>query len=191
MISYEVQRGQTAQPLLFLMTAAADHLTGLTGLAPTVGISQNGAPFAPPVGAVSEVGFGWYQLAPTAADTGVLGPLLLHAAAPAADPTDTIFPVVSYNPIAFVVPAVLTAAGLDAVQVVTGATSGRITDQNGNPLTVINMRQALAVFMAQVIGDRSGIGTREIVAQVPGSPASLQADRVSSAVIQSTVVVPS
>lgn len=91
-------QGQTSEPLPFLMVDETDHITGKTGLSPTVVISKNGASFAAPSGAVSEIGNGWYKVAGNATDTNTLGPILLHATATGADPTDTEFQVVAFNP---------------------------------------------------------------------------------------------
>lgn len=97
-MGYPIQNGNTTRPLLFLMVQSSDHLTGITGATPTVTLSKNGAAFAAPAGAVTEVGNGWYKLAANATDAGTNGPLLLHATAASADPTDDRFDVVSYNP---------------------------------------------------------------------------------------------
>ena len=97
-MGYPIQQNQTAQPLLFLMVDSADHIAGKAGLSPTVTLSKNGAAFAAPDGAVTEVGNGWYKVAPNAIDAGTLGPLTLHASAAGADPTDDRFDVVAYNP---------------------------------------------------------------------------------------------
>lgn len=75
---------------MFLLVSSSDHITGLTGVTPTVVISKGGAPFAAPAGTVSEVGDGWYVVAYTTADTSVSGDLVLHATAPGADPTDIV-----------------------------------------------------------------------------------------------------
>ena len=68
-------------PYQFFMASSADHVTGVTGLAPTVVLSKNGAAFAPAAGTVSEVGFGWYSLAANPADRNSLGGCSLHASA--------------------------------------------------------------------------------------------------------------
>ncbi len=80
------------------MVSAADHIAPATGKTPTVTISKNGAAFATPAGAVTEVGSGWYSVAGNAIDTDTLGPLLLHATAAGADPTDEQYDVVQFNP---------------------------------------------------------------------------------------------
>jgi hypothetical protein len=97
-MGYPIKQGQTAQPLLFLMIDEADHLAGKPGLSPTVTLSKNGAAFAAPAGAVSEVANGWYKVAGNATDSGTLGPLLLHAEAAGADPCDERYDVVAYDP---------------------------------------------------------------------------------------------
>lgn len=97
-MSYLLKQSSTARPLLFLMIDSADHLSGKTGLSPTVTISKNGAAFASPAGTVSELGNGWYSVAGNATDTNTLGPLLLHATAASADPCDAWFEVVAFDP---------------------------------------------------------------------------------------------
>ena len=98
MQSYAVQQATATQPLMFLLVSSTDHISPVIGAAPAVVISKAGAAFAAPAGAVAEVGNGWYRVAGHAGDTSALGPLLLHATAAGADPTDSLFPVVAYNP---------------------------------------------------------------------------------------------
>jgi hypothetical protein len=98
MQGYEVQQNSAAYPLVFLLVLSSDHITGATGLTPTVTLSKNGGAFASPAGAVSAIGNGWYQVAGNATDTGTLGPIILHASVATADPTDVVFPVVAVNP---------------------------------------------------------------------------------------------
>ena len=97
-MGYLLQQNQTTHPLTFLLVDSVDHLTGKTGLSPTVTLSKNGGAFAAPAGAVTEIANGWYQVAGNATDTNTLGPLTLHASAAGADPTDKEFVVVAYNP---------------------------------------------------------------------------------------------
>ena len=97
-MGYPIQQNQTAQPLLFLLVSSADHISPVTGVTPTVALSKNGGSFASPSGAVSELANGWYKIAGNATDASTLGPLVLHATATGADPTDDRFDVVAYNP---------------------------------------------------------------------------------------------
>jgi hypothetical protein len=97
-VSKLLKQSQTAQPLLFLMISSTDHVSGVTGLSPTVTISKNGGAFAAPAGAVTEVGLGWYKVAGNATDSNTLGPLLLHATGTGADPCDERFDVVAFDP---------------------------------------------------------------------------------------------
>lgn len=85
-------------PICFLMILSSDHITGATGLTPTVTLSKAGAAFASPAGTVAEVANGWYKLTPTSADTGTLGELLIHASAVTADPVDDRVRVVAFDP---------------------------------------------------------------------------------------------
>lgn len=98
MQGYEVQQSSTAYPLCFLLILSSDHITGATGLSPTVTISKNGGAFAGPSGAVTEIANGWYKVAGNATDTGTLGPILLHATGTGTDPVDMMFAVVAVNP---------------------------------------------------------------------------------------------
>jgi hypothetical protein len=78
----------TAKIITFLMRLNVDHLTGATGQSVVVQISKDGSPFAPPAGSVTEVGYGWYAVALTVADTDTAGTLSFHATAPMCDPAD-------------------------------------------------------------------------------------------------------
>lgn len=93
-----LKQSQTAESLMFLMVLASDHITGATGLSPTVTLSKNGGAFASPSGAVTEVANGWYKVAGNATDTAMLGPLVLHATAGTADPVDVTYQVVAFDP---------------------------------------------------------------------------------------------
>lgn len=98
-MAYDILQSSTQSALLFLMVDSTDHVTGKTGLSPTVTISKNGGTFASPSGAVTEISGGWYKVAGNATDTNTLGPLALHATGTAADPTDLIVAnIVAYNP---------------------------------------------------------------------------------------------
>lgn len=101
-MGYPIKQSTTAQPLVFFMTDTADHITGKTGLSPTVKLSKNGAAGVSPSGAVSQIDStnhpGWYQVAGNATDSNTLGPLILHASSAGADPADDTFIVVSYDP---------------------------------------------------------------------------------------------
>lgn len=123
-MGYPVKQSTTAQPLVFFMTDSSDHITGKTGLSPTVTLSKNGGSFASPSGAVSEIGSGWYKVAGNATDNGTLGPLILHATSSGADPTDVEFMVVAYDPQAAY--STLDAAG---VRSATGLASANLDTQ--------------------------------------------------------------
>lgn len=135
-MGYPIQLSSTGQNLLFMMVSASDHITGATGKSPTVLLSKNGATFASPAGAVTEVANGWYQVAGNATDSGTLGPLALHATASGCDPSDDVFMVVAYNPLDAVhlgltaLPNAAAAAsgGLPTV----GTSSGQISLSSGN-----------------------------------------------------------
>lgn len=92
------KQSDATYPLFFFMVDSSDHITGKTGLSPTVTISKNGGSFASPSGAVSEIGNGLYKIAGNATDSATLGELWIHATATGADPTDTCYTVVPYDP---------------------------------------------------------------------------------------------
>lgn len=89
-------QSSTARALVFFMYDSADHVTGKTGLSPTVVISKNGASFASPSGAVSEIGNGFYKVAGNATDSNTLGTLALSATASGADQATMAYNVVAY-----------------------------------------------------------------------------------------------
>jgi hypothetical protein len=78
----------TTQNRSFLMVLSSDHITGATGLTPTVTLSKNGASFAAANGTVEEIGEGWYYIALTTVDTNTPGIIAYHVTATGCDPTD-------------------------------------------------------------------------------------------------------
>lgn len=98
-MGYPLLQGQTAVPIVFgPLVLSADHLTGATGLSPTVTIKKPGGSYASPSGAVTEWGNGFYQIAGNATDANTLGPLFVHAVGTGCDPFDEMFMVVAYDP---------------------------------------------------------------------------------------------
>lgn len=87
----------TAANVMILLVDSADHVSGKTGLTPTVVASKNGGAFAAldAEATVTEVANGWYKVALVAADLDTLGDYVLHASAAGADPTDRLLAVVA------------------------------------------------------------------------------------------------
>ncbi len=81
-------------------------------------------------------------------------------------------------------------AAIESIIVVSGLSSGRWTHPDGSPVSTINLRQTMALLLAYSIGDRSGVGTREIIANLLGDVTKVQADRTSRDKIQASGVVP-
>jgi hypothetical protein len=165
---YPIQQGNTEQALLFLLVSSADHLTGLTGATPTVLLSKNGAAFAAPAGAVTEIGSGWYALAANAADASALGPLLLHATATGADPQDTVFVVVDYDPLDAIaaIQARLLSMGRTVTFVGPVATSGDVTLRQGIAYPTAHGRELEWAF----VGDTDLTGaTLELIDAATGT----------------------
>ncbi len=76
------------------MTASANHISGETGLTLVGFLSKNGSTFVETVLDISEVGFGWYSITLSTADTNTIGDLVLHLEAAGADPTDIIISII-------------------------------------------------------------------------------------------------
>jgi len=125
----KIGQGTTAYPLVFLMVQSADHVTGLTGAAPTVTLSKNGGAFGAAAGAVTEIAYGWYKVAGNATDNNTLGPLALHAtAASGGDPTDVLFEVVAEDLTTAVIATVTNLTNAPTAGDLTAASGGDPTD---------------------------------------------------------------
>ncbi len=91
-------QGSTTHACMFLLVSSTDHIAPVLAATPTVTISKDGGAFAVPVGAVTEVGSGWYKLAANATDRDTVGELVIHATATGADPTDAKYVVIPTDP---------------------------------------------------------------------------------------------
>jgi hypothetical protein len=138
-----VQQSSTTRKLTFLMIDSTDHLSGKTGLTPTVTLSKNGGTFAAPMGTVTAIGNGWYALTPASGDTDTLGSLVLHATATGADVTDKEFNIIAVDPNATKVPA--TVAANDSVDAATLV--GRLTSTRASNLDFLDA--AVSAIKAQ------------------------------------------
>ncbi len=97
-MDYEVKQSSTTDAVIFLMIDSDDHISGKTGLTPTVTLSKAGSAFAAKAGTVSEISSGWYKLVDSSGtDTNTQGPLIIHAEAPGADDYDGVVMVVAYT----------------------------------------------------------------------------------------------
>jgi hypothetical protein len=139
---YDLKQSSTSDPLAFIMVDSVDHVTAKTGLSPTVTLSKAGGAFASPAGAVTEIASGWYKVAGNATDTNTTGPLILHATASGADPTDAVF-IVRANVLGDTLPANVTqwnssaiatpdTAGYPKVTVKDGTGTGEIDTASGH-----------------------------------------------------------
>lgn len=91
------QISTTTHPIAFQMLDSGTKL-GKTGLTPVVTLSKDGGTFGAAAGVVTELTSGWYQLAGNATDRNTLGSLIVHATAAGADPGDTLWEIVTYDP---------------------------------------------------------------------------------------------
>lgn len=184
---YQLKQSSTARPLLFMMVDSSDHVSGKTGLSPTVTISKNGGSFASPSGAVTEIANGWYKVAGNATDTGTLGPLLLHATGAGADPTDAEYDVVAYDPHSA---TNLGLSNLDAA--ISGipsanANADALLDRANAVETSLSPRGALRLILAALAGKLSGAATTTVTIRNVGDSknritATVDADGNRSAV---------
>lgn len=94
------KQSSTTYPVCFFMADSTDHVTGKTGLTPTVTLGKNGAVGAlgAASGAVVEMGNGWYSVAGHATDRDTVGELVYHASAAGADPADVKIVIVPWDP---------------------------------------------------------------------------------------------
>jgi hypothetical protein len=173
-MAYNIQLSSSGTPLLFFLTAVSDHLTGLTGASPTVTLSKNGSTtFGSPAGAVSEMGSGWYKVAPNATDTNTLGPLALHASSSLSDACDMIVAqVVGYDPADGIR---LGLTGLSTA--VPGAANGLLI-AGANAATTVNITGNLTGNVSGSVGSVTGaVGsvTGNVGGNVVGSVASVTA----------------
>lgn len=95
---YLLKGGTGTHPLPFFMADSSDHVTGKTGLSPTVVLRKEGGSFFTPAGTVSEVGNGFYEVAGNGTDQNNLGALLLYATAAGADPCAMGYQLVYFDP---------------------------------------------------------------------------------------------
>jgi hypothetical protein len=144
-----IKQSTAVSPLMFLMVDSSDHITGKTGLTPTVTISKNGGAFATPTGAVTELSGGWYKIAANATDSDTLGQIVIHATSAGADPCDDkSYEVVLLDPQTAVPTAAANAAGL--LDLAAGVETG------------LTFRQALRGIVATLFGKVSGAATTTI-----------------------------
>lgn len=145
-----LKQSSTAQPLVFLMVSSSDHVTGITGATVTVKLGKSGGTGAAASGAISEIDStnlpGWYKVAGNATDTGTLGPLVLHASATGADPTDVYFDVVAFDPqatsLGLSLAKTTNITGFNDIAATAIVSSGAITTSSGAVSTVLTLTNA-------------------------------------------------
>lgn len=95
------KKDSTTHPVPFFVTSTADHITGKTGLTPTVTISKDGSTsFGAVSGAVTEMGSGWYAIAGSSSDRNTLGTAVFHVAPSSCDPADFSIDILAIDPFA-------------------------------------------------------------------------------------------
>jgi hypothetical protein len=143
----ERQQNSATFPITFVMVSSTDHSTKVTGVTPTVTLSKNGLPFGAALGAVTEIGSGWYALAGNTTDRNTLGELSVHATAAGADDFDTKYVIIPWDPFNGA------NLGMGALpSVAAGTTGGLVTSGTGaNQLSTTN-----GTVTAGTIQDKTG-----------------------------------
>jgi len=134
-----IKQSSTQRSLIFLMVDSTDHVTGKTGLTPTVTLSKAGGSFASPSGAVTEIANGLYKVAANATDCNTLGSLWLHATGTAADPVDMEFEVVAYDPQTAALGALMPTVAGRTLDVSAGGEAGVDWSNVGGQSTSVNL----------------------------------------------------
>ncbi len=88
----------TTKVIPIFMADATTPTVGKTGLTLSVTLSKNGGAFTAAAGTVSELTGGHYYLAPTSADTGILGPLVVRVTATGAVDFAASYRIVAFDP---------------------------------------------------------------------------------------------
>ena len=162
------QIGNTTYHVIFLMTDTADHITGKTGLSPTVTISKNGGAYGAAIGAVTEIANGVYKLAANATDFNALGAMAIHATATGADPADVLLEVVTHDP--FSIPsevwgyATSRTLTMSATEITNAVSGSSITQIRGNSwsipitgLTLYATKQQFTIKRAKTDSDADAL----------------------------------
>lgn len=92
------KQNSTNYPIAVLMVDSTDHISPKLGLSPAIKISKSGGALSTALGAVTEIGNGWYALAGNSTDRNTLGEYIISATATGADPYDEKYEIVSYDP---------------------------------------------------------------------------------------------
>jgi len=148
---YLIQMATAFRPLLFELTAE-DGFTPLLGAAPTCLLWKYGGAFGAPIGAVTEIGNGLYQVAPNATDCNTNGPLVLYVTCAGALPRKFSYQVVAFDPYSI---ANMGMTNLDAA-----ITSRAVA---GDAMTLAAASIAAATFAAGAI-DNAAIAAGAITA---------------------------
>ncbi len=139
-MGYAIQKNDVNRSIRFRMVSSADHVSGVTGIVPVVTICKEASTtFNAPIGVLTEVGNGWYQLAPNSTDNNTLGPLILKATGAGADECSELYEVVAYDP------------DVEAI--------GILATAIGNSPTAGTVEAALLAAEAQGIGKWTIVGT--------------------------------
>ncbi len=137
----QIKQSTADLALVFFMVDSTDHVTGKTGLTPTVTLSKNGGSFASPAGAVLEIGNGFYKVAANSTDSNTLGVLALTATGTGADRCAMAFEVVANIESDSVSAIASVAAAIDSMGLVIDAL---------NNVSVAQIRTELATELARI-----------------------------------------
>lgn len=148
----------TAYTRMFLLVDSADHVTGKTGVTPTVTLSKAGGAFGAAGGTITEVASGFYKIALTTTDTNTLGDLAYHATGTGCDPTDFVDQVSARLFDDLASPTNITAGTITTVTNLTNApTAGDLTATM--KASVTTAATAATPVAASVTGNVGGVAT--------------------------------
>lgn len=134
-------------------------------------------------GTVTNKGNGQYRFSPSAADIDGLQ-ISYWFTAPDVIPVEKTV-VTDGHVVSDIVAAVTSGT------VITVVPTSQILDRNGDRVTAISLRDAIAVLLVGLLGDRAGLGTSSVTATMPGvENVRIEATRASNSAVEAAVTIP-
>ena len=133
---------------MILLTSNVDHITGISGLTPSIYLSKNCGNFALITPIIESKGNGWYKIELTSGHTDTIGDLVVHIEDADSDPADVVM--------------IVKAQTLDDIYSLLNTTSQNVDDIEvlcGDiPQILTNVDQALT-DISQISSDLTQLGT--------------------------------
>lgn len=144
----------------FLLISSEDHISPVIGASSIVSLSKAGGPFIVGLGAIIEVGNGWYSYALSNDDINTLGELSFHCTASGADPSDfaiQIAPSILPPP-----PPPINASFLAFIRYVMGIPSTILPDNSIYIVMAYNIAKLIVNEQLHGLGARCGVSIYEL-----------------------------